>query len=202
MFDNSMRRLKHRLTGGLVVWIGRYVGPMPLTLLALAIGVASAVAAALGVTGTALLLWLGNRITDGLDGEVARTRGETSDFGGYVDMMSDVIVYAAIPLAVVYAQSDPRVTGAVLIMIAAFYTNITSWTFLSAVLEKRRTQSGTHSTTIEMPSGLIEGAETIVIYGLLLGFPALAVETALVAAAAGFVSAAQRIVWAARTIRD
>lgn len=202
MIEGPMRILKGRLFKPFAVRIGRCVGPMPITLLALAFGIASAAAAALGATGTALLLWLCNRITDGLDGEVARARGEASDFGGYVDMMSDVVVYATIPLAVAYAQNDPRVTGAVLIMLAAFYTNITSWTFLSAVLEKRRTQSGTHSTTIEMPAGLIEGTETIVIYGLLLGFPMLAVETALVAAAAGIFSAGQRIVWAARTIRD
>ncbi|MEX2445258.1 MAG: CDP-alcohol phosphatidyltransferase family protein [Alkalispirochaeta sp.] len=202
MIEGPMRILKHRLLYPIAGWIGRFVGPMPITLLSLALGIASAVAAALGATGMALVLWLCNRIIDGLDGEVARARDEASDFGGYVDMMSDVIVYAAIPVAVAYAQSDPRVTGATLIMLAAFYINITSWTYLAAVLEKRRTQAGTHSTTIEMPAGLIEGTETIVIYGLLVGFPVLAVETALVAAAAGFFSAGQRIVWAIRTIRE
>ena len=202
MIERQARRLKHRLLAGTAAWIGRFVGPMPITLLALVIGLASAWVAARGAGTIALMLWLVNRTVDGIDGEVARVRGESSDFGGYLDMMGDVIVYAAIPLAVAYAQSEPRVTAAILVMIAMFYTNITSWAYLSALLEKRRPRPAAYSTAIEMPSGLIEGTETIVVYGLLLGAPMIAAETALVAAAAAAVSTVQRIVWAARTIRN
>jgi phosphatidylserine synthase len=201
MIERHARRLKHVLLYRVAARVGRIVPPMSVTLLALAVGLSAAGAAALGATGLALLLWFLNRFMDGLDGEVARVRGESSDFGGYVDMMGDVVVYAAIPLAVAYARGEPRVTAAVLVMIASFYINITSWTYLSALLEKRHAASDSRVTAIEMPSGLIEGAETIVVYGLLLGIPTLAVETALVAAAAGLISTAQRMFWAIRTIR-
>ena len=200
-----MRQIKHRLTGGLAVWLGRYMGPMAITLVAFGIGMAAALAAALAYPLTALGLWLLNRFLDGLDGEVARAHGQASDFGGYVDMMCDVVIYAAIPLAVAWARADHGVTAAMLLMVAAFYANITSWSYLSALIEKRRSATtgslDTHVTSIVMPHGLMEGTETIVVYGLLLAIPAIARETALVAAAAGVFSTAQRIVWATRSLR-
>ncbi|MFP4067345.1 MAG: CDP-alcohol phosphatidyltransferase family protein [Spirochaetaceae bacterium] len=202
MIERPMRKLKHYLLFPFATWTGRFVGPMPITLLALLIGLVCALAAALEATMWALVLWIVNRMVDGLDGEVARARGDASDLGGYVDMMSDVIVYATIPPAVAYAHGDPRITAAILVMLAAFYVNITSWTYLSALLEKRRNTSGTHSTSIEMPWGVIEGTETTVVYALLLGAPTIVVEVALVAAAAGFISSVQRIVWAVHAIRN
>ena len=48
-------------------------------------------------------LWLGagrclaNRLIDGLDGAVARIRGPT-DFGGYADIIADMVFYAAVVL--------------------------------------------------------------------------------------------------------
>ena len=205
MFDARMRNLKRYLTGGAATRIGRYLGPAPITLGALVLGLASAVSVAAGLRGTALIFWVLNRFVDGLDGEVARTRGESSDFGGYIDMMSDVVVYASIPLALAHAHADAAVVGALLAMMAAFYVNITSWSYLSALLEKRLSPGDgvprKDVTSIEMPWGLIEGAETIVIYGILIVFPSILRETALVAAAAGLISTVQRVVWAYRMLR-
>lgn len=200
MIDSTMRRLKHRVVGGFAHTLGRHVRPMPLTLFALGVGLGAVAAAAAGRMIPALALWLFNRFLDGLDGEVARSRGDSSDLGGYVDMMSDVLIYAAIPLAVVYARQDPALTAAVLLMITSFYANITSWSYLSALLEKRNI-SGSHETSIIMPKGLMEGTETIVLYGLLLAVPGIARETALIGAAAAVVSTVQRVVWATRFLR-
>ena len=202
MIDQSMRVLKHQLLRSFTKGVARFVGPMPITLLALAVGLATAWAAALGATVAALALWFLNRIIDGLDGEVARFRGESSDLGGYVDMMGDVVIYAAIPLALAFAHGEPRVTAAILIMISSFYINVTSWAYLSALLEKRHAESGSRFTSIAMPSGLIEGTETIVVYALLIAAPGIIVQTALVAAAAGLISAAQRMIWAVRALKD
>ncbi|TVR68415.1 MAG: CDP-alcohol phosphatidyltransferase family protein [Spirochaetaceae bacterium] len=208
MVDLAMRRVKHRLVGGFARWLGRRVGPMPITLAALAMGLGAAFSAAAGMPLPALLFWLANRFADGLDGEVARARGEACDFGGYVDMMSDVLVYALIPLGIVYARSEPAVTTAILLMMSAFYMNIASWSYLSALLEKRRSSGAAeaeaagaaraYETSVEMPHGLIEGTETILVYGLLLGVPGFVVEVAIVAAAAGLISTIQRVAWAAR----
>ncbi len=205
MFDVTMRKVKHRITGAFALWLGKYLGPAPITLAALATGLVSAGFAAAGLAIPALILWLLNRFLDGLDGEVARVRGDACDYGGYIDMMSDVVVYAAIPLAVAFHRAEFAVAMALLLMMAAFYTNITSWSYLSALLEKRRAPDAgctdVYETSIEMPHGLIEGTETIVVYALLLGIPALALETALIAAAAGLISTLQRVIWAHRALR-
>lgn len=202
MVDMAMRRVKHQLVRGLAARLGRHIGPMPITLAALVAGLCSALTAALGLSVLALMLWLSNRVLDGLDGEIARARGESSDFGGYVDMMCDVVIYAAIPLSVAWDRGDPAVTGALLLMMASFYANITSWSYLSALLEKRRSAPGSYETSVEMPRGLIEGTETIVVYAVLLALPGLSREVALLAAAAGAISTAQRILWAAGALRE
>ncbi len=52
-----------------------------------------------------------------------------------------------------------------------------------------------------MPSGLIEGAETVVFYCLFLLWPGQVVGLFCVFAALVLVTVGQRLVWAARTLR-
>ena len=79
------------------------------TLAGLALGLAAAALIALGQPGWALLPLLLGRLADGLDGAVARAT-HTSDFGGYLDIVSDFLVYGAVPMASVWM--DPAANGA------------------------------------------------------------------------------------------
>ncbi len=51
-----------------------------------------------------------------------------------------------------------------------YFVNAASWMYLAAILEKRSAgaQSRGELTTVAMPSGLIEGTETIVFFSLFL----------------------------------
>ena len=64
--------------------------------------------AALAIAGRAYLLGLGllllNRLLDGLDGALARRQGLT-DLGGFLDIVLDFLIYAAVPFA--FALADP-----------------------------------------------------------------------------------------------
>ena len=61
------------------------------------VGMAAVPAIALGHTGTAALLILGNRIMDGLDGAIAR-QTQATDRGAYLDIVLDFIFYSAVVL--------------------------------------------------------------------------------------------------------
>src|SRR5688500_18580701 len=98
MFDAWLRALKDRLFAGFARRVGAVVHPGVVTVLACAVGLLAAWAAADRRYPVALLLWILNRLLDGLDGSIARERGRASDVGGYLDILLDHVVYAAVPI--------------------------------------------------------------------------------------------------------
>lgn len=179
------------------------VHPTAVTGAALLLGVAAAAATWRGAFGVALLLWIGNRVLDGLDGIVARLHGRTSDLGGYLDLVVDFVVYAAIPVAFALRPgADPALGRATIVLLAVFYVNAATWMVLSSVLEKRgrgAAASG-ESTSVTMPEGLVGGAETAVLYGLFFLLPERLVLLFLVMASLTAVTALQRVWWAVRRL--
>ncbi len=137
MLDPLTRPIKDRLLDPLARALAMRVSANTVTLAALVMGIGAAVAAGRGNWITALLAWGVNRMLDGLDGSIARAKGLQSDFGGYLDILADFVVYASIPVAVAIRVADPRVWLSTCVMLASFYINAASWMFLSAVLEKR-----------------------------------------------------------------
>jgi phosphatidylglycerophosphate synthase len=203
VFDELLRGVKDRLLAPLARRLGPGVPPNAVTAAALAAGLAAAGLAWRRAYGAALACWALNRLLDGLDGAVARTHGRQTDLGGYLDLLLDFVVYAAVPLGLAYGSADPRAHAACAALLASFYVNAASWLVLAAVLERRGAGAAARGerTTVTMPAGLVGGAETVAFYALFLlaprHLPALfALMAALVALTAG-----QRVVWAWRHLR-
>jgi phosphatidylglycerophosphate synthase len=201
MIDQALRLPKARLLGSLARRL-HGTPPLAITLGSVALGLAAAGAAALGHSGWGLLLWLANRLLDGLDGEVARLSERQSDLGGYLDMLLDLLVYALIPIALVIHRPSPAAYLSLALLLAAFYLNVGSWMYLSALLEKRGRAAGSRFTSIAMPGGLIEGGETVLFYGLFLAFPAALGWLFGLMAALVTVTALQRVVWSVKVLRE
>lgn len=206
MLDHHLRATKDRVVGPITRVLAPWLPPAVLTAASLVVGLTSAVAAAFGLTWWAVGCWWFSRLADGLDGAVARTRGRSSDLGGYLDLLGDTVVYAAIPLGVAVGAADQRVWIATAALLATFYVNAVSWLFIAALIEKRAAErdtqpGGTRSTTIAMPTGLVEGTETIVLYSLLLILPDHAVAWFTVMAILVTATVLQRLVWALRHLR-
>ncbi|MDF1522296.1 MAG: CDP-alcohol phosphatidyltransferase family protein [Trueperaceae bacterium] len=209
MIDCVLRPVKTRLLAPLA---GRLapVPPAALTAVGLAVGLAAAGLAAAGRFDAALLAWLANRLLDGLDGDVARASGRAGPRGAFLDLMADLTVYAAVPLglaagAAAHGFADPvAVWSAAALAVAAFYVNLGSLAFLSAALaleaEGRRAGGGGSAPGLHLPAGLIEGAETVVLFTLALALPAYASWTLGTIAALVFASALQRVGWGARRL--
>ncbi len=202
MFDHLLRLLKDRLLAPFARALGARVSPTTISLLAFMFGLGAAWAAWRGANAAALAAWLANRVLDGLDGTHARVHDLQSDFGGYLDIMLDFVVYATIPLAL--ALGDV-VTLAVPVAFleATFFVNAASWMYLSAVLERRGggAASTGEVTTVTMPPGIVAGTETVVFYALFLALPSWRVALFWLMGALVCLNILQRLFWARRSLK-
>jgi phosphatidylglycerophosphate synthase len=202
MIDKVLREPKELVLRPLVRGPIRHVHPVAVTVLAAAVGLGAAVAASQGAPLAALVLWGLNRVLDGLDGTLARATGRQSDLGAYLDIVCDHVVAAALALGLAFAAGTPDALAAVALLLASFYVNGATWMYLAALLEKRRAGAAARGelTSVTMPGGLIEGAETILFYTLFLLFPGALVPLFWLMAALVLITAGQRVAWAARQL--
>ncbi len=200
MFDHFLRLLKDRWLSPLSRMVGPRVSPTTLSLLAFVCGCGAAYAAYRGLVAVALVAWGANRLLDGLDGTHARVHDRQTDFGGYLDIMLDFIVYAAIPVALVARDAALALSG--VFLEATFFVNAASWMYLSAILEGRRSGASSRGelTTITMPPGLIAGTETVVLYALFLALPVWRAAMFWLMGGLVCINVAQRLWWARRTL--
>jgi phosphatidylglycerophosphate synthase len=200
MIDKALREPKESLLSPLVRGPLRQLHPNAVTIAAAVIGLAAAGAAWQGAYLLALGLWALNRVLDGLDGTMARLTGRQSDLGAYLDIVLDHLVYVAIPLGLALAAATPGAYLALALLLASFYINGASWMYLAALLEKRNAGAAARGelTTVTMPGGLVEGAETVVLFTLFLLLPGALVPLFGLMALLVLLTALQRVVWATR----
>jgi phosphatidylglycerophosphate synthase len=203
MVDGLLRPAKDRLLAPLTRGPFAEVPPLALSLAALAASIGAAVAAWQHLAVVAVALWLVGRVADGLDGAVARQQGTASDRGGLVDIVADTVGYAVIPLGIAAAIDTSAAWIIVAVLLATFYVNAVSWTYLAALLEKRARAAATRhgSTSTIMPRGIVEGTETIVFFTLALAWSDGAVAVLAVMAAAVIATIVERLWWARTVLR-
>ncbi len=173
--------------------------PTALTVVGAAPGIGAAFAVADGREVLAVALWLINRIIDGVDGTLARLRDRQTDLGGYLDILMDFVVYTAVPIGLAVRLGTTAAWVASAALLATFTLNTISWSYLSAILE-RRGQGTAQYTTVTMPTGIVEGAETIVFFTLMLAVPVWSTAVMWIMAGAVLATVVQRIVWAVRAL--
>lgn len=200
MTDAALRRPKELLLAPLARLTPRRVHPTAITLVALVPGVGAALAAADGRYTLGLVLWLVNRLLDGLDGTVARLRDVQSEIGAYFDITADFVVYAAVPIGLAASIGTRDAWIAAAVLLATFYVNTISWSYLAAILERRAAGSDRpHTyTAVTMPGGLVEGAETIVLFSAMFLFSGAIIGLFWAMAIAVAVTVVQRLTWAIR----
>ncbi len=170
MFDDRMRLVKENVFHPMAQPL-RAVPPWLFSVLGLVAGVAAAIVLWQQSYVLGFLFWFFNRVFDALDGAVARINGAQSDFGGYLDIVIDFVVYAAVPVGLALGRMDTAVTYSLIFLLCTFYVNGASWMYLAAILEKRTHQHADRLTSVTMPAGLVGGTETIVFYSAFILFP-------------------------------
>jgi phosphatidylglycerophosphate synthase len=160
VFDARLRPLIDPPLNAAGRWLARRgFGANAVTLAGLIPAIAAALAIMQGHFALALALILLNRLLDGLDGAVARSRGLT-DFGGYLDTLADYVFYIAVPLA--FGIASPANTLPALLLVASFTLTCASFLVYAAIAARRGQQTTAHGAkSFFYSTGLAEGAETI-----------------------------------------
>ncbi|MCB8949398.1 MAG: CDP-alcohol phosphatidyltransferase family protein [Ardenticatenaceae bacterium] len=197
MFDDRMRMVKDTVFNPMAEVV-QIVPPWLFSVLGLIAGVGAALAAWQQSYLLAALLWWLNRILDGFDGAVARITHSQSDFGGYLDIIIDYVVYAAVPAGLALGRMETAVTYALIFLLCTFYVNGASWMYLAAILEKRTHQQAARLTSIVMPAGLVGGTETIIFYSIFIIFPSVLTWSFSLMAVLVAITVVQRLIWAIR----
>lgn len=171
-----------------------------ITLIGLVLGLAAGVAIGVQAYWPALVLVIGSRIADGLDGAVARATHKT-DRGGYLDIVCDYAFYAAIPLG--FAVADPTANAvAACALLFSFYINGGSFLGYAILAEKHgMTTERRGSKSLYFTGGLAEGTETIAIFVIACVMPAWFPVLAYTFAAVVMVTAVARIIMAWQTFK-
>ena len=187
MLDLTLRAVKDRVFDPVCKAVPASISPLHLTGLALICGLSSCYSAAIG--GSVLIslsLWALNRVLDCLDGAVARQRQQTSELGGFLDLLGDFIVYSLIPIACAMsplASAGEETWLAVSLLEAAIHINNFVLFYVAAVVEKKKNdvakkvenghgkQRQKELTSVAMMPALIEGFESGTIFTVMLGRP-------------------------------
>jgi phosphatidylglycerophosphate synthase len=155
------------------------------------VGAAAVVSAASAAWMPALVLWLVNRLIDGLDGAVARLKGPSA-WGGFVDIVADFAVYGGFVLGVAVAVPDALL--ACVALLAAYYVNGAALLAFDGAAERSGTPRGTDGRSVRFLGGLAEGTETIIVHSLFCLLPAFAAPIAWAFAAMVGLTAVWRVI--------
>lgn len=172
MFDIALRSWKDQVVDPVTCFIPSFVTPSQITLIAFISGLISCtLSAGAASSSLALTFWLLNRFLDCLDGSLARSRHITTQLGGFLDLLSDFLIYSLIPLAVACGQSDAVIIEwtAVALLEASFHVNNFVLFYVAAVAAQKQDDE---LTSVTMKPALIEGLESGFLFTLMFVFPA------------------------------
>lgn len=142
-----------------------------ISLAGFAMGALAVPALGFGAYGLALALLTINRVSDGMDGAVARA-STPSDRGAFLDIALDFVFYALFPLG--FALADPASNALpAAVLIAAFVGTGSSFLAFASIAAKRgQTAADYPAKGIHYLGGLTEGFETISVFVAMCLYPA------------------------------
>ena len=195
MLDRAARRLVDPLIDRIAErCVARGLSANAVTLIGFGAGVLAMLVIATRHDLAGLVLFLVNRVADGVDGAVARRTAPT-ERGGYLDIVLDFLIYSGVPFA--FAVGHPEAALAAAFLIFSFVGTGTS--FLAFAIFKR--DAPRLGKAFHYLGGLTEGTETIALFVLVLLFPAAFEAAAWIFGLLCWVTTASRIWAAARTLR-
>jgi phosphatidylglycerophosphate synthase len=139
------------------------------TIIGFTLGMLGCVAIALRQPLVGLAFILANRLADGLDGMVAR-RTSSSDVGGFLDFVLDILFYGGVPFS--FALADSTLLLPACFLIYSFMGTTGSFLTYAVISAKRGVTSDQEQKKSFFYSvGLTEGTETVVFFVLFCLLP-------------------------------
>ena len=170
MFDSRLRPIIDPPLNALGARMARIgLTANQVTLAGGAVGIGAGVAIGFQYYLPGLVLLLFSRLFDGLDGAIARATKQT-DFGGYLDIVSDFAFYIAVPIGFGFAA--PANLPFALILVGSFTLTGISFLAYAVMAAKKGMETEAHGKkSFFYNTGLAEGTETITAFVLMCLFP-------------------------------
>ena len=172
MFDRQIQNFTQKPLQYIAKLFLKFISPNQMTLIGFGFGILMCISIVIDQYLIGILFLFLNRLSDVLDGAMARLTSPTP-LGGYLDIVLDFLVYGGFVLS--FGITDQNNTF--LSMILLFCYNGTGTTFLAkaAILPSlsHQNQNNDIPKSFHYAVGLVEGSETIVFMILCLLFPNL-----------------------------
>lgn len=149
----------------------------------------------------ALAAILLNRLSDGLDGAVAR-RTQLTDAGGFLDIVLDFIFYSAVVFGFLLAAPEQNAIAAGVLLVTFMGTGATFLAFASIAGKRGVDNPAYPNKSLHYMGGLTEGFETIVAFVTFCLWPQHFSVLAYLFASACWLTAITRIIAGYRTLKQ
>ena len=170
MFDRQIQKYTQKPLQYIAKLFLKFISPNHMTLIGFSFGVLMCIFIIIDQYLMAIIFLFLNRLSDGLDGTMARLQNPTP-LGGYLDIVLDFLIYGGFVLSFGITEQN----NTLLSMVLLFCYIGTGSTFLAkaAILPSLSNQNLNEDIpkSFHYAVGLIEGTETIVFMVLCLLFP-------------------------------
>ncbi len=172
MFDRQIQKYTQKPLKYIAKLFLKFISPNHMTLIGFSFGVLMCLSIIIDEYLIAIIFLFLNRLSDGLDGTMARLQTPTP-LGGYLDIVLDFLIYGGFVLSFGITEQN----NTLLSMVLLFCYLGTGSTFLAkaAILPSLTNQNLNEEIpkSFHYAVGLVEGTETIVFMVLCLLFPNL-----------------------------
>ena len=172
MFDRQIQKYTQKPLQYIAKLFLKFISPNHVTLIGFSFGLLMCLSIIIDQYLMAIIFLFLNRLSDGLDGTMARLQNPTP-LGGYLDIVLDFLIYGGFVLSFGITEQN----NTLLSMILLFCYIGTGSTFLAkaAILPSLTKQNLNEEIpkSFHYAVGLVEGTETIVFMVLCLLFPNL-----------------------------
>jgi phosphatidylglycerophosphate synthase len=203
MFDVVLRQWKDSLADPVARHIPLWISPTHITGAAFLAGLLACFTASGPASKVfAVSFWVVNRFLDCVDGSVARHRKVASDLGGFLDLLSDFIIYSILPIAIAYGQDNGLYDVdwvSVAMLEATFHVNNFILFYSAAVAAQKDDQE---LTSVTMRPALIEGFESGLLFTAMLLWPQYINSWARIMSAGVVIGIFQRALAVVRVLRS
>ncbi len=170
MFDRQIQNFTQKPLLYISKLFLKFISPNQMTLIGFGFGVLMCVAIVIDQYLIGLIFLLLNRLSDGLDGAMARLQRPTP-LGGYLDIVLDFLIYGG--FVVSFGISEQNNTFLSMILLFCYIGTGATFLAKAAILPSLTHQSLNEDIpkSFHYAVGLVEGGETIVFMILCLLFP-------------------------------
>ena len=179
MFDRQIQKYTQKPLQYIAKLFLKFISPNHMTLIGFSFGVLMCLFIIIDQYLMAIIFLFLNRLSDGLDGTMARLQTPTP-LGGYLDIVLDFLIYGGFVLSFGISEQN----NTLLSMILLFCYIGTGSTFLAkaAILPSLTNQNLNEEIpkSFHYAVGLVEGTETIVFMALCLLLPSLFIYFSLI----------------------